>query len=135
MQELITELKGDFPLLIEAGFVAVNQRDEESALRLFMAASILEPHSCAPEIGYGFVALNKLDLANAEQKFRAVLDKDGEHHLAKAFLGITLAFSEKTRMQGQKLLAEAIEASDDPHVKNLGQVSLNWVEKDFSKKK
>lgn len=134
MQELMEELKGDFPLLIEAGFVAVNQRDEESALRLFMAASVLEPHSCAPEIGYGFVALNKLELDQAEKHFRKVLDKDSEHHLAKAFLGITLAFNEKTRSQGKQLLEEAKKASDDPHVKNLGETSLSWLEKDLNKK-
>lgn len=132
--ELVNELKGDFPLLIEAGFVAVNQNDEASALRLFHAAQVLEPMSTAPKIGFGFIALNKLELEEAEKHFQGVLKSDSEHHLAQAFLGITLAFNEKTRSKGRELLEDAMEKSDDPHVKNLGEVSLGWINKDFKKK-
>lgn len=134
MKEFVEELKSDFPLLIEAGFVAVNQRDEESAKRLFKAAWVLEPHSNAPEIGYGFIALNKLELEKAQKHFQRVLEQDAEHHLAKAFLGITMAFEEKTRQQGKELLEEAMAQSADPHVKKLGETSLLWMQKDFSKK-
>lgn len=128
---LLEELKNDFPLLIEAGFVAVNQKDEESAHRLFKAAQVLEPHSNAPKIGFGFIALNKLELETAEKHFTEVLNGDKDHHLARAFLGITLAFNKKTRVRGRELLEEAMKSSDDPHVKNLGEVSLEWMKKDL----
>jgi hypothetical protein len=35
--------KKDFILFLEAGFIAVNQADELSALNLFSAAEVLEP--------------------------------------------------------------------------------------------
>jgi hypothetical protein len=132
---LTEELKNDFPLLIEAGFVAVNQRDEDSAKKLFKAAQLLEPESTAPRIGFGFIALNKLELDIAQKEFNDVLKKDTEHQLARAFLGITLCFNPKTRAEGKKLIEEAMSKTDDPHVKNLGSISLEWLKKDFEGKR
>lgn len=132
---LMEELKNDFPLLIEAGFVAVNQRDEDSAKKLFQAAQQLEPKSTAPRIGFGFIALNKLELDVAEKEFTAVLSQDKDHQLARAFLGITLCFNPKTRSKGKALIEEAMSKTDDQHVKNLGAVSLEWLKKDLEGKK
>ena len=58
----ILEFKEDFSLLIEAGFVAVKQLDETSSIRIFQAAQALSPQSTAPQIGMGYIALNKLDV-------------------------------------------------------------------------
>lgn len=132
---LTEELKNDFPLLIEAGFVAVNQRDEDSAKKLFKAAQLLEPESTAPRIGFGFIALNKLELDIAQKEFSDVLKKDAQHQLARAFLGITLCFNPKTRTEGKTLIEEAMAKTDDPHVKNLGSISLEWLKKDFEGKR
>lgn len=132
---LTEELKNDFPLLVEAGFVAVNQRDEDSAKKLFRAAQLIEPESTAPKIGFGFIALNKLELDTAQKEFSEVLKKDATHQLARAFLGITLCFNPKTRAEGKKLIEEAMSNTDDPHVKNLGSISLEWLRKDFEGKK
>jgi hypothetical protein len=128
-------LKKDFPLLIEAGFVAVNQHDEESAKKLFSAAAQLEPSSTAPKIGFGFIALNKLELDVAEKAFNEVLAKEQDHHLARAFLGITLSFNPKTRAKGKGLIEESMAKTNDPHVKNLGTVSLEWLKKDLEGKR
>lgn len=131
---LTEELKNDFSLLLEAGFVAVNQMDEESAKKLFRAAQLLNPESTAPKIGFGFIALNKLELDIAQKEFTDVLNQDADNHLARSFLGISLCFNSKTRAEGKKMIQESMLKTEDPSVKNLGSVSLEWLKKDFESK-
>ncbi len=133
-QQIIAELRGDFASLIEAGLIAVNQLDEDSAIKLFSAAQILEPESTAPRVGFGFIALNKLEVEKAIALFQVVVDHEPEHHLARAFLGISLSFDPKTRAQGEKLIQDANGKTDDPSVKNLCKLSLEWIDKDLKKK-
>lgn len=136
MTELsLKDFREDFPVLIEAGFIACREKDEDSAKKIFRAAQIIEPSSCAPKLGLGYIALNKLELDIAEQQFREILSQDSEHHLARAFLGITLSINPKSREKGKSLLEEAIAQSDDPQVKNLGSVSLKWLASDLEEKK
>ena len=47
-EEKFEEFKDDFSLLIEAGFVAVKQMDEVSAIRIFWAAQSLTPPALVP---------------------------------------------------------------------------------------
>ncbi len=54
-KQKIADFKEDFPLLIEAGFIAVKQLDEISASRIFNAAQAINPHSTAPQIGLGYI--------------------------------------------------------------------------------
>ena len=37
------------------------------------------------------------------------------------------------RKKGEKLINEAIEKTEDPTIKNLGKISLEWAEKDLKK--
>lgn len=133
-QQIIAELRGDFAALIEAGLVAVNQLDEDSAIKLFSAAQVLEPDSSAPRVGFGFIALNKLEIEKAIGLFQVVVDHEPDHHLARAFLGISLSFDPKTRPQGTKLIQEANGKTDDPSVKNLCKISMEWIDKDLKKR-
>lgn len=132
--EKINELKEDFSLLIEAGFVAVKQLDETSAARIFNAAQVLSPDSTAPQIGLGYIALNKLELKEATKVFEEVLKKEPENYLAQTFLGICFLLSKPKRKKGEKLIQEAMKKADDPSIKSLGEVSLEWAEKDLKKK-
>ncbi len=133
-KKIIAELRGEFASLIEAGLVAVNQGDEDSAIKLFSAAQVLEPDSTAPRVGFGFISLNKLELEKAIGLFQIVVDQEPEHHLARAFLGISLAFDPKTRQRGEELIKGAHKKTDDASVKNLCEVSTAWIEKDLKKK-
>jgi len=132
--EKLQGFKEDFPLLIEAGFVAVKQLDETSATRIFNAAQVLSPDSTAPKIGLGYIALNKLELKEAARIFEEVLKKEPENHLAQTFLGICFLLSKPKRKKGEKLIQEAMKKTSDPTIKNLGEVSLEWAEKDLKKK-
>ena len=132
---LMQEFKNDFALLIEAGFIAVKQLDESSATRLFNAAQTLNPQSTAPKIGLGYIALNKLEMRTATQAFEEVVKIEPDNMLAQTFLGMCFLLNKAKRKQGEKLIQEAMVKTDDPTVKNLGAIALEWSEKDLQKSK
>lgn len=132
-QDLLQEFKSDFALLIEAGFVAVKQLDELSATRIFHAAQAISPDNVAPQIGLGYIALNKLEIKQATKIFEEVLVKEPNNLLAQTFLGICFLLNKPKRKKGEKLINEAILKTDDPTIKSLGKISLEWAEKDLNK--
>lgn len=134
-QEKAFQFKDDFPLLIEAGFVAVKQLDEVCAVRIFNAAQALNPTSVAPQIGLGYIALNKLEVKEAMRIFEEVSVKEPDNELAQAFLGICLLLNKERRQEGEERIKAIINKTEDPTVKNLGTVSLEWAEKDLKKMK
>lgn len=129
----LQEFKEDFALFIEAGFVAVKQLDEISSKRIFEAAQLLNPHSTAPQIGLGYIALNKLQVKEASLIFEGVLAQEPENRLAQTFLGICYLLTKQKRKKGEKLIQDAMEKTTDPTIKNLGLISLEWAEKDLKK--
>ena len=132
--QLIEEFKEDFALLIEAGFVAVKQMDERSAKYIFKAASEINPKSVNPQIGLGYIALNKLDLKEADKYFEQVIAKEPENWLAVCFLGISYMLQKNKRKKGEELVQKALDSSSDDTIKNLAKISLNWNDKDLKKK-
>jgi Flp pilus assembly protein TadD len=133
-EDKMAEFKEDFALLIEAGFVAVKQSDEISATRIFKAAQALSPKNTAPQIGLGYIALNKLEIKEATRIFEEVTQADPENYLAKTFLGMCFLLTKGRQKKGEKIIKEAMEKTTDLTIKNLGALSLNWVEKDLAKK-
>lgn len=131
----VEDFQDDFALLIEAGFIAVKQLDETSASRIFKAAQVLNKDSAAPQIGLGYIALNKLEIKEAAKIFEEVLKKEPENSLAKTFLGICFLLTKPKRERGEEMIKEAMDASDDPTVKSLGKISLEWADKDLTKNK
>lgn len=134
-EEKIEEFKQDFSLLIEAGFVAVKQLDAMSSSRIFVAAQMISPNHTAPQIGLGYIALNQLNVKEATHIFEEITKKEPENWLAQTFLGISYLLSKPKRKKGEKLIKEAIEKTDDPTIKSLGEVSLEWADKDLTKAK
>lgn len=134
-QDKWTDFKTDFPLLIEAGFIAVKQQDEVSAKRIFAAAQLISPESTAPQIGLGYIALNKLEIKEAIRIFETVTQKEPENTLAQTFLGISYLLSKPKRQQGEELINEAMGKTEDPTVKDLGKIALEWADKDLKKLK
>jgi len=131
----IEELKQDFALLIEAGFVAVKQLDAVNSSRIFVAAQMLSPDHTAPQIGLGYIALNQLNIKESTHIFEAIVEKEPENYLARTFLGISYLLSKPKRKKGERIIKEAMEKTDDEVIKNLGSISLEWAEKDLKKEK
>jgi len=135
VEEKIEELKEDFSLLIEAGFVAVKQLDAISSSRIFVAAQMISPGHTAPQIGLGYIALNQLNIKEATHIFEEITKKEPNNLLAQTFLGISYLLSKPKRKKGEKLIKEAINSTEDPTIKSLGEISLEWADKDLTKAK
>lgn len=124
--------KEDFILLLEAGFIAVNQADEDSAVKLFKAAELLDPKNPLPMIGMGYLHLHKLELKQASKAFEEVLEKDPHNDMARAFLGLAMSMQPSSLNKGEKLLHETCK-SKDPMIQKLSDTSIDFVER-FIKK-
>ncbi len=125
--------KEHFILLAEAGFIAVNQGDEDAAVKLFKAAELLDPQNLLPQIGMGYIHFCKLELKQAVVIFDKILAADPNNEMAKTFRGLALALNPTELAKGEKVLEEAAQKSHDPNVKTLAQSALDFVEK-FVKK-
>jgi hypothetical protein len=128
----LNKFKNDFSLLLEAGFIAVNQADEDAATKLFRAAQLLDPEHTLPQIGFGYLHLHKLELKQACQVLQGVLDKEPENEMAKAFLGICMGLSPELLENGEKILEQSTH-SKDPLIQTLSHTALDFIEK-FVKK-
>ncbi len=129
---ILNEYKEDFLLLIEAGFIAINQTDEDAAVKLFKAAEAIDNTNSLIQIGMGYLALHKLELKKAITAFEAVLKKEPNNDMAKAFLGIAISMTPKNMQKGEKMLEETLK-SDDKEVKKLANIALDFIDK-FVKK-
>lgn len=125
--------KEHFILMVEAGFIAVNQADEDSALKLFKASELLDPHNLLPKVGMGYMHLCKLELKQACKLFDEVLAKDPHNEMAKTFLGLSMSLNPTEVSKGEKILEESAQKSKDPMVKSLASSAIAFVDK-FIKK-
>jgi tetratricopeptide (TPR) repeat protein len=129
----LQKFKKDYILLAEAGFIAINQADEDAAIKLFKAAQLLDPENALPKIGIGYLHLCKLELKQAAKAFEEILETDPSNEMAKAFLGLSLSLNPKDIARGEKVLTDSAKHAHDPMVKDLAENCLEFVEK-FVKK-
>jgi tetratricopeptide (TPR) repeat protein len=125
--------KDDFVLLLETGFIAAGQTDEDAAKKLFRAAQLLSPQNMLPKVGYGYIHLLKLELKQACKMFDEVLKAEPDNQMAKALLGLSTSLTIKDADKGEKLLEDAMKNSKDPAIKNMAKTGIEFVEK-FVKK-
>jgi hypothetical protein len=129
----LQRFKEHFILLVEAGFIAVNQADEDSAIKLFKASELLDPANILPKLGMGYIHLCKLELKQAAKVFEGILATDPHNEMAKTFLGLSMSLNPTEVLKGEKVLEESAKKAKDPTVKNLAISALDFVEK-FVKK-
>lgn len=131
--EQLQQYKDHFILLAEAGFIAINQSDEDAAIKLFKASGLLNPESSLPKIGMGYLHLCKLELKQAAKSFEDILAADPKNEMAMTFLGLSLSLNPAECAKGEKVLEDSLKMAQDPLVKGLAKSSLEFVEK-FVKK-
>ncbi len=124
----------DFGILVEVGFVAVKQGDEDCALKLFRAAEVLDPTHSAPKLGFGYIALNKLELKEASDIFEGVVAEEPTNFLASTFLGLCLMLAKTDPKRGESLVNRALEKCTDSSVRHFAQTVLEWKTEFFEKK-
>ncbi len=129
----VKEFEDHFILLCEAGFVAVNQADEDAATKLFKASELLKPENTLPKVGQGYMHLMKLELKQACKLFDEVIAKEPSNDMAKAFLGLSYSLTATELEKGEKLLEDTAKKAKDGQVKKLSEAALEFVEK-FIKK-
>jgi Flp pilus assembly protein TadD len=132
MDRNLEKAKEDFILMAEAGFIAINQADEDAALKLFRAAQLLKPDNSLPKIGMGYLHFLKLELKQASKLFQEVIALEPHNDMAKAFLGLSTALTPNEATKGEKILEEA-KHSKDPNIKKMAASAIDFVEK-FVKK-
>ncbi len=124
--------KEDYILMVEAGYIAVNQADEDSAFKLFRAAEQLNTTDQLAKMGIGYLYLHMLDLKNACKVYEEVLEKDPSNEMAKAMLGIALSLDPNMTSKAEKVLHEA-HHSKNQAIQTLSDTALDFVNK-FIKK-
>lgn len=129
----LQKYKDHFILLAEAGFIAINQADEDAAVKLFKASELLDPQNVLPKVGMGYMHLCKLELKQAAKIFEEILAKHPDNEMAKTFLGLSLSLNPAEIVRGEKVLEESAQKCKDPAVKDLAKSALDFVEK-FVKK-
>ena len=133
MSKQLQKYKDHFILMAEAGFIAVNQGDEDAAVKLFKASELLSPEAILPKVGRGYMHLCKLELKQAAQMFEQILENDPRNEMARTFLGLSLSLNPTEVMKGEKILEKAAKECEEPMIKNLALSALDFVEK-FVKK-
>lgn len=133
VSEKLEPFRGDLSLLLEAGFVAIKQSDEVGATRIFCAAQVLDRQNTSPQVGLGYIALNKLQIKQALSIFQGVLNVEPTNMIAQAFMGICYLLSKNKRKKGEKIIKDTLAASKDETIINLCHVAMKWSEKDLSR--
>lgn len=108
--------------------MAVNNADEDSAIKLFKASQILKPDNSLPQIGFGYMHMCKLELKQAALIFEEVSQKEPDNEMAKAFHGICMSMTPNEVAKGEKVLTTSAKASDDPEIRKLADSALNFVD-------
>jgi Flp pilus assembly protein TadD len=128
MMANLEKFKDHFILLCEAGFIAVNQADEDAAVKLFKASQLLNPKNTLPKIGIGYMHMMKLELKQASNLFDQVLALEPQNEMARAFLGISYALTATEMGKGEKILSESAKESSDPAIKQLANSAIDFLE-------
>lgn len=122
----------DFALLLESGFIAINQTDADSAKKIFAACNVLKPNNAFGDIGFAFLYLHLLDLSKALTYCQNALKKDSKNEMANTIMGICKAMTLKQSPEGEKILIEMAK-SDNTFVKKSADIALQFIDK-FIKK-
>jgi Flp pilus assembly protein TadD len=130
--EKLEPFRADLSLLLEAGFVAAKQMDEVGATRIFCAAQVLDRMNTSPQVGLGYIALNKLQIKQALAIFQRVLETEPTNMIAQAFMGICYLLSKNKRKKGEKIIKDTLAGTKDETIINLCHVAMKWADKDLS---
>jgi len=129
----IAKYKDHFVLLLEAGFIAVNQADEDAATKLFHAAQVLNPESSLPRIGIGYLRFHKLELGQAVEIFDQVLANEPNNQMALTFKGMCLSLTPNRTEEGEKMLKDIATKAASDDVKDVANSTISFVDR-FVKK-
>lgn len=140
----LQDFKKEVPLLVELSLLAVKQGDEESAKKMLNAIGVLDPQNSAKKMGFGVIALHKMDVKMAQKHFVEILSGEPNNYRAQAFLsfahilsvfqeGLTIDEKVNHLRQGAELAAQVVKKCTEESTRNLAQSLLDW-EKELQEK-
>lgn len=124
----LDDFKEDALLLLEAGFIAINQADFDSANMLFKAAEILDANVAMCEIGKGYACLHQLKISEAKKWFKKILDRDPNHQMAKTFWGWTEMMDPNHMNEGRKTCENILKETHDSDIKQFASSAIKFAE-------
>ncbi len=135
--EEFKKFRPDSAALIEAGFVAIRQVDQESARKCFMASMVIDPNNSLPVLGLGIIHLFDLNIIEAKKTFHEILKHEPENHVAKTMLGIANLYTvtEEGLKEGGDLIEDSMSATNDAELKKLNHHSQELLKEIRSKMK
>lgn len=140
----LQDFKKDLPLMVEMGLIAIKQGDEESAKKLFNSVAVIDPESTMKKMGYGLIAIHKMDIKNGISLFEEILQVEPANYRAQAFLGFAYLLStlkeetpKEDKLKGLKkgieLAQDVLNKSQSATTKQLAQSLIDW-EKELATK-
>lgn len=117
----------DIAMLAEMGFIAINQLDEVSAMRLFTAVKMLDHEQTIGILGTAIVLLHKMDLERAMILFNNILEREPEHYLAQTYIAVCQILGKKHMQEGVKAMERIQKATEDPTILQLCDLWLGIV--------
>lgn len=118
-------------LFLEGAFIAINQSDMESARWLIEAAEAFDKENPLCLIARGYMALHKLDTAEATKWFNKCLEHHPKNELARTMLGLAYIVGEKKMGEGEKLCAEIVKETKDAEMKKFASSALEFADKEM----
>lgn len=133
----LKDFSADVALLFEGGLMAIKQGDEENAKKLFNAVGTLQPEGVTKKMGYGLIAIHKLEAKEAQKIFKEVYEKDRNNKRAQAFLAFAYMLSlmipggsDEGKLldlkEATKHATEARKNAKDESTIQLAQSILDW---------
>lgn len=132
----LEDFKRDLPLFLEVGLIAIKQGDEESAKKIFNALGIIAPEHTGKKMGYGLIAMHKMDVKNAQKNFHEILQVEPDNYRAKAFLAFACMLTAVKEVntdeqlnnlkKSAELSLDVVKNCDSPSTKQLAQSILDW---------
>lgn len=124
----------DFKLLLELGFIAIRQKDEISARRIFTAAQVLNPSHNSYKMGFGYIHLHKMEIKQATIIFKGILENEPGNEIVQCLLGMCYALTKGQLARSEKVFRKILSTSQDETVKNLAETLMTWKDNEISKK-
>jgi len=129
----LQDFKEDYIVFLEAGFIAVNQADEDATTKLFKASHLLNPKNVMSKVGMAYLHIHKLELKQAQKLLNEVLKEEPDNEMAKTLLGLAMSMSPKEMEKGEQILHNVQQESKDKEIKELSGSALDFVDQ-FLKK-
>ena len=125
--DLFSDLKEDAHWFVEMAFIAINKKNESTAIIFLDAAKLLDPNNLFINIAFASIHLHKMELEKAKTLLEGVLSKEPTHVLAKTFLAMVHTF--KGDGEKGREMFDSMKDNEDPNIRAMVKSSTEFIKK------